>query len=1011
MTPWHGTYDSSVWAAVVIRAPDAAWNGSHYVGSILEDVDESQASRLGIDYKLVRERRFCAVAAASREALLQVQAALNLRWQSPIADSNAIVGAPIDAYRFRREYRWHATGVPETDPSLPRVKNLHQEMPCKAEWIGDILTLWVSTTRDDELIAEAAAIFDVPVEHISIVGTEVPADQASYDAAIDAAVISRAVRRPIQIWPMVGHDADEVQILGLASDTEAAGRPPRWTVQPDRPAVLRPSAALVTMMEGQKATRFQAARSTGSEPFRVDYADFDPLEEPIAATPLGRFADPHMLRAATHFAQESFADELAQEAGVDPVLWRLERLRDPAGRALVEQVAAAANWRPGIRGQGVVQDQAGGRRGQGLACAQVFDESSSPPKSAWAAWVVDVSVDRTGLLTLDKVTVGHHLDELVIADGRDIDGQHELMRTARALLDTGQHDRWTGRTIPGRPPATAVHAAAAIASSARTDLAKRIGSEKSSPRPLSSSEALALPAAAAVANAIYDATGIRLRDVPFAMHQGEVPSHLEASAGNAASRAKSAITVPKRKPLRGWALPLTILGSLAGAAMAVIPWRSPIAPVIPDLSIYSADAIERGRLIAAASDCVVCHTRPGGIANTGGLAMDTPFGTIYTTNITPDRETGIGAWSFAAFDRAMRQGISRDGRHLYPAFPYTAFARFSEEDMQALYAYLMSQPAVKSTPPATSLPFPFNVRSGMAYWNLLFHRNYTYRYDSNQSPVWNRGAYLVQGAGHCSACHSPRNILGAEKNGPRDFLAGGSAHGWDAPALNGTAPTTVPWTEKDLFQYLRTGFSERHGVAAGPMAPVVAGLQTLPDSDIHAISVYLATLNAAPSSASEATKPQEQHAVPGAMETSAGPRPRVLSLAGQSFFEGACGACHDTTSGGPLFGVRPNLALSTKITADKADNLIRVVLEGISQPVDSALGYMPGFADTLTDSQTAELISYLRARYAPQSPPWIDLEENVRRVRVESERHRHDASTGYGMGHHGGPLRAGEAIP
>ncbi|KGM30007.1 c-type cytochrome, partial [Inquilinus limosus] len=180
----------------------------------------------------------------------------------------------------------------------------------------------------------------------------------------------------------------------------------------------------------------------------------------------------------------------------------------------------------------------------------------------------------------------------------------------------------------------------------------------------------------------------------------------------------------------------------------------------PDPSAYSAETIERGRQLAALGDCAVCHTGPDGVVNAGGHAMVTPFGTVISTNITPDPETGIGAWSYTAFERAMRQGISRDGHHLYPAFPYPHFTRIADADMQALYAYLMAQPAVRSTPPKTALPFPLNLRPLMAGWNALFLRQGELRPEPAQSAEWNRGRYLVEGLGHCSACHSPRNAAG-----------------------------------------------------------------------------------------------------------------------------------------------------------------------------------------------------------------------------------------------------------
>jgi len=210
-----------------------------------------------------------------------------------------------------------------------------------------------------------------------------------------------------------------------------------------------------------------------------------------------------------------------------------------------------------------------------------------------------------------------------------------------------------------------------------------------------------------------------------------------------------------------------LIAAGVGVAAAMLPWRS-IAPIArPDPSTYSAATIARGQLLAALGDCAVCHTEVnGGAINAGGRAIETPFGTIYSTNITPDPETGIGAWSYPAFERAMREGIHRDGRHLYPAFPYPHFAKTTDADLQALYAYLMAQTPVRADAPENTLAFPFNLRPLMAGWNALFHRADVFEADPTKPAMWNRGAYLVEGLGHCGACHSPRNALGAEKQTP-----------------------------------------------------------------------------------------------------------------------------------------------------------------------------------------------------------------------------------------------------
>ena len=382
--------------------------------------------------------------------------------------------------------------------------------------------------------------------------------------------------------------------------------------------------------------------------------------------------------------------------------------------------------------------------------------------------------------------------------------------------------------------------------------------------------------------------------------------------------------------------------------------------------------IERGRQLAALGDCAVCHTNINGILNAGGRAIETPFGTIYSTNITPDVETGIGSWSYPAFERAMREGVHRDGRQLYPAFPYTHFAVTTDADLQALYAYLMAQAPVRADNRAPALAFPFNWRPLMAGWNALFHGGDVFAPDATQSALWNRGAYLVEGLGHCGACHSPRNALGAEKTNA--YLAGGFAEGWEAPPLTSLSHAPIPWSEDELFAYLRSGESRFHGVAAGPMAPVVRELTALPDEDIRAMAVYLGSFNE-----NSVSKPDQQ-ALATRLESLTSTRAVSASGVGLRLYEGACAVCHQV-GGPPLFGSRPSLALNSNLHAAVPDNLIQVVLHGIASPVSSDLGYMPGFKDSMTDGQLAELVSYLRQQFAPDKPAWTGVRETVSRIR------------------------------
>ncbi len=301
--------------------------------------------------------------------------------------------------------------------------------------------------------------------------------------------------------------------------------------------------------------------------------------------------------------------------------------------------------------------------------------------------------------------------------------------------------------------------------------------------------------------------------------------------------------------------------------------------------------------MAAVGNCVACHTNPGGRSFAGSFPMPTPFGTIYSSNITPDAETGIGRWSETAFSRAMRSGVSRDGSQLYPAFPFDHFTYVSDEDNKALYAFLMTRPAVKQTPPANDLPFPLNFRPVLAGWKMLFFREGAYENDASQSAEWNRGAYLVNGLGHCGACHTPRNQFGAEKSS--EYLAGGEAEGWSAYALNASTAAPLPWTSDSLFAYLRQGWHPDHGVANGPMGEVTGNLGLLPDSDIRAIATYLASLMSepAPERAKRADEIRQQ-----VSQTAKAPAPAMASTPaerGAAIYQAACATCHNGSRPSP----------------------------------------------------------------------------------------------------------------
>jgi mono/diheme cytochrome c family protein len=417
------------------------------------------------------------------------------------------------------------------------------------------------------------------------------------------------------------------------------------------------------------------------------------------------------------------------------------------------------------------------------------------------------------------------------------------------------------------------------------------------------------------------------------------------------------------------AVVLGVLGFL------VLAWRPSIPPVHPPaMAQFPPELIAKGRVLAGAGYCMVCHTRPGGQPFAGGYPLRTPFGIIYSTNITPDADTGIGRWTEAAFARAMREGVARDGSHLFPAFPYDHFTKISDDDVEALYAYMMTRPPVRAPALANTLPFPLNIRLLQEGWKILFFRDGRYQPDNSWSAEWNRGAYLAEGLSHCGGCHTPRNLLGAEK--ARAAYAGAVIDGWIAPALTDANPSPVPWTQDELFSYLRTDLSALHGVAAGPMSPVIHSLSDVPNSDIRALAVYFANLDQAAARGSVAAT-----AVKKALATSALGSVQEYDPDAR-LYAAACMACHYNAGPTPL-PARPELALNSALTLSEPTNLIRIVLGGIGISDGAAGLMMPGYASALTDADIARLAAYLR-RTRTDLPPWTRLEEKVAAIRQEA---------------------------
>ncbi|HEY2132073.1 MAG TPA: c-type cytochrome, partial [Acetobacteraceae bacterium] len=395
------------------------------------------------------------------------------------------------------------------------------------------------------------------------------------------------------------------------------------------------------------------------------------------------------------------------------------------------------------------------------------------------------------------------------------------------------------------------------------------------------------------------------------------------------------------------------------AGMFAVAWHPTLAPIEPRTT-FPQQQIALGAELAAVGDCAVCHTAEGARPYAGGRGVPTPFGTIFATNITPDRETGIGTWSEAAFRRTMRDGIDREGRHLYPVLPYPHFTRASDSDIAALYAFLMTRAPVRADTPDNKLPFPFDYRVLLAGWNLLYLKPGPWSPDPTQDATWNRGAYLVEAIGHCGACHTPHNALGAEQSG--QTLAGGEAENWYAPPLQAASPARRPWTEDSLVAYLRTGFDAHHGAAAGPITAVTEELAHVPQADLRAIAVYVGSL-----------MPKATTSVTTARSGDAG---------AASIFAGACGGCHAEDAPMTRDGA-PSLALSSTVNAPTPRGVIQMILHGIPWREGKPAPYMPSFAAALTDAQVADLAAYLREKYSDK-PAWNDVPAEVAKIRRAS---------------------------
>ncbi len=970
----------------VVRPPYAGFDHGPFVGRSLIAVDEASVADVPGLVAVVVVGDFIGVVAEREENAALAAERLVTRWRG--WDAAPDLDAPSDAIRATPSTPRTLLDRGDVDTALARAAlpmrrsygwpyQLHGSIgpSCSvADVRTDSITLWSGTQNPLLLRADIARLTGMAEARIAVLRHEAAGcygRNCADDVGADAVLLSRATGRPVRVqltreqehlWEPKG----TAQLMDVAGGLDAQGAPAAYDFQTRYPSNGAPTLALLLTGATLPTPQvFEMGDRTAIPPYAYDNARVVVHDMP----PVARASWLRGVAALPNsFAHESFIDELAIAAAADPVEYRLRYLEDARGAELIRAVAARAGWQPHT-GPGLMPADGEWLRGRGFAYAVYVHGRFPGTASAASAWVAEVAVNRTsGEVAVERVVVGQDAGLMVNPAGveHQVHG-NVIQSTSRAL-----HER-----VPFEAglPAARDWGAYEILSFTQLPAIEVVTMDRPEQPPLGVGESASVPSAAAIANAIFDATGVRFREPPFTADRVRAALNpLPPPAAPAQTQARAR----RRLPRPASALLVAAAAAAGALAAIVLPLRSAFPPIPrPDPAAFSAATIARGRLALAVGDCAVCHAGPGGDGLAGGRGIHTPFGTVFASNISPDPHSGIGAWSYPAFERAMRQGVSRDGHNLYPAHPYTSFARASDADLQGLYAALMAEPAEAHTPPATRLAAPFGERRLMQIWNWLFLRGAPAAPDPARSPSWNRGRELVEGLGHCSACHSPRNLFGAEQGGAR-HLAGGTVDGWDAPAIAGPAGSPVPWTADALFTYLSTGHDPQHGVAAGPMAAVVRELATLPETDRRAMADYLASLQT----------PSEHTAQ--ALLTRAAIEPQAASAMGAQIYRGACAGCHE--QGGPTtFGVRPSLALNTGVHAARPDNLIRVVLEGLMDPALPDLGAMPAFGRVYSGRQLAELLRYVRARFAPDAPPWDGLDAAIARVRAASDASRDPA--------------------
>ena len=975
----------------VVRPLYAGVDAGAFVGTSLIAVDEASVRDIPGLIAVVSIGDFVGVVAEREENAIKAAAQLKVSWKPTptlpdLKDIETALRANPSTPRTLLDKGDVDTAIAGAAKPMPRTYVWPYQMHASigpscavADYRDGRIRVWSGTQNPHLLRADLALLIEKPESEIEVIRLEAAGcygRNCADDVTADALLLSRAVGRPVRVqltreqehaWEPKG----TAQLISVNGGLNADGSVAGYDFATRYPSNGAPTLAL--LLTGRIAP--EPIVSEMGDRTAIPPYDYDNLR--VVAHDMPPIVRASWLRGVSAlpntFAHESYIDELATEAGVDPIEYRLRYLKDARAIDLVNAVTERAGWTPRpVREEKIADGDV--VHGRGFAYALYVHSKFPGFGAAWSAWIADVAVNKTtGDVSVTRVVAGQDSGLMINPDGvrHQIHG-NVIQSASRALMEEVTFDRHSvteprmGRLsdhpVPRYSQDRRVDAAAPGSAAARRRRI-RVGPECGGDRECHlRRDRRSLSRAAVHAGAHPARIARRPAAKPDALPPpAALPRDSRPSFGNPFAKKRGAL-----------ATVAALCTAVIGIGAAVLPWRA-IAPIArPDASVYSAATIARGAQLAALGDCAVCHTSLTGATNAGGRAVETPFGMITSTNITPDVETGIGAWSYPAFERAMREGIHRDGRHLYPAFPYTHFAKADDADLQALYAYLMAQAPVRADVPNNTLRFPFNLRPLMAGWNALFHDSSLFQPDPAKSEAWNRGAYLVEGS--AIAAPAIRRATRSARKGMTPISPAALPTGWEAPALTSLSQAPIPWSEDELYAYLRTGESRFHGVAAGPMAPVVKELARLPDQDIRAMAIYLGSFN-------DKAARCDRRRTALAAKLEADTKVAVASSPGARLYLGACAVCHEV-GGLPLFGSRPSLALNSNLHSARPDNLIQVILHGIAQPAATDLGYMPAFRDSLDDDQVAALVDYLRGQFAPDKPQWSDVRATIGRIRA-----------------------------